>query len=124
MMLSRFLGPIRLRDMEIGCEKNSQDEVTVMLEFAEYNAFYLIDHILPLYYSEQTAPQMLGDNYRGSFELSAVQDYMKQSDPKVCQLLIAKSMSANRPYLMQMIERGASASGIELGMNNIRIMVK
>lgn len=124
MMLSRILGPVRLKDLEISCESGGPDEVTVMMEFAEYNSYYLIDNVLPLYYSEYTAPQVLGENYHGSYELEAVQNYMKQQDPKTCQLLIAKSMSVNRSYLMQMLQNGAAASGIELRMNNIRLMVK
>lgn len=124
MMLSRFLGPVRLKDIEIGCDKKGPNEVTVMLEFAEYNSCHLIDHFMPLYYSEQTAPQMLGENYRGSYDLATVQNYMKQQDAKNCQLLLAKSMSANRPYLMQMLERGAAAAGIELKINTIRFMVR
>lgn len=124
MLLSRVLGPVRLRDMGIGCENGGPDEVTVMLEFAQYDSTYLIDHVLPLYYSEYTAPQVLGENYHGSFELGAVQNYMKQQDPKGRQLLIAKSMSVNRSYLMQMLQNGAAAAGIELRMNNIRLMIK
>lgn len=124
MILSRFLGPVRLKDLEIGCESGGPDEVTVTLEFAEYNSYYLIDSVLPMYYSEYTAPQVLGGNYHGSFELGAVQNYMKQQDPKTCQLLIAKSMSVNRSYLMQMLQNGAAANGIELKMNNIRFMIK
>lgn len=124
MLLSRILGPVRLKDLAVNCENGGPDEVTVMLEFAEYNRFYLIDNFLPLYYSEYTAPQVLGENYQGSFELGTVQNYMKQQDPKTCQLLIAKSMSVNRSYLMQLLQNGAAAGGIELRMNNIRLMVK
>lgn len=124
MMLSRFLGPIRLKDLEIQCEKHGQDVLTVMAEFAEYDSNYLIDNLLPRYYSEQTARQMLGENYTGSCDLNAVQYYMKQQDFKQRQFLLAKSMSANKQYLMQMLERGANMSGIELRMNNIRFMVK
>lgn len=124
MMLSRFLGPVRLKDLDIQCEKNGQDEMTVMAEFAEYDSNFLIDNLLPRYYTEQTARQMLGDDYTGSCELNAVQTYMKQQDYKQRQFLLAKSMSVNKVYLMQMLERGVAMSGIELRMNNIRFMVK
>lgn len=124
MMLSAILGPVRLKDLDISCESGGPDEVTVMLELAEYNSYYLIDNVLPRYYSEYTAPQVLGENYHGSFDLGTVQNYMKQQDPKTCQLLIARSMSVNRSYLMQLLQNGAAASGIELKMNNIRLMVK
>ena len=124
MMLSRFLGPVRLKNLEIQCEKHGQDIVTVTAEFAEYDSDYLIGHLLPLYYSEQSAPQMLGPDYTGSYELGDVQSYMRQQDPKGRQFLLAKSLSANKQYLMQMLERGANTNNIELRMNNIRLMVK
>lgn len=124
MMMSRFIGPVRLKDMEITCEKRGPVAVTVMIEIAEYDRYHLIDYILPMYYSEQSAPLMLGDDYAGSTELSAVQNYMKQQDFKKCQFLIARSMSVNREQIMRMLERGASANGMELRMDNIRLMVK
>lgn len=124
MLLSRFLGPVRLKDMDIQCEKTGQEELTVMAEFAEYDSHFLIDNLLPRYYTEQTARQMLGEDYTGSCELSAVQSFMKQQDYKQRQFLLAKSMSVNKVYLMQMLERGAAMNGIELRMNNIRLMVK
>lgn len=124
MMLSRFLGPVRLKNLEIQCEKHGQDIVTVTAEFAEYDSDYLIGHLLPLYYLEQSAPQMLGPDYTGSYELGAVQSYMRQQDQKGRQFLLAKSLSANKQYLMQMLERGANTNNIELRMNNIRLMVK
>lgn len=124
MMAARFLGPVRLKDMEITCETQGRDMVTVMLEIAEIDSSYIIDNILPAYYSENEAPRMLGDSYSGSYELGAVQFYMKQQDRKTQQLLVAKSMSVNRELLMQMMEQGAAANGIELRMNNIRFMVK
>lgn len=123
-MLAPYTGPVKLNNLEIGCEKDGRDKMTVTLELSGYDLHYLIDHLLPKYYSEQTAPFMLGEDYSGSYELSVVSDYMKQQEPKQCQLLFAKSLSANRPYLIYLLENGARSRDIELTVNTIRFMVK
>ena len=84
----------------------------------------MADHILPYYYAEVTAPAFLGEDYSGPTDLSSVQSYIKAQDYKKAQFLIAKSMSVNKAYIMNLLQDKAKLAEIELQVNNLRLMIK
>ena len=122
--LSRVVGPARLADVDMDYVKGGPDVMTLMLEFTLLDHDYFIMNVLPQFYSEYTAPQMLGETYSGPYDLISVQHYMRAQEPKRRELLIAKSISTNRSFVMQMLQQMGSASGMELKLNNIRVMIR
>ena len=94
------------------------------VEFAGYDCGYVADHILPFYYMEATAPAFLGPEYNGPTDLASVQAYIKAQDHKKAQFLIAKSMSVNKAYIMNLLQDKAKLAEIELQVNNLRLMIK
>ena len=104
--------------------KRDADEVTLTVEFAGYDCGYVADHILPFYYMEATAPAFLGPEYNGPTDLASVQAYIKAQDYKKAQFLIAKSMSVNKAYIMNLLQDKAKLAEIELQVNNLRLMIK
>ena len=100
------------------------DEVTLTVEFAGYDCGYVADHILPYYYTEIIAQAFLGEDYSGPTNLASVQSYIKAQDYKKAQFLIAKSMSVNKAYIMNLLQDKAKLAEIELQVNNLRLMIK
>ena len=113
------------KNFDIQCGgKRDADEVTLTVEFAGYDCGYVADHILPFYYMEATAPAFLGPEYNGPTDLASVQAYIKAQDYKKAQFLIAKSMSVNKAYIMNLLQDKAKLAEIELQVNNLRLMIK
>lgn len=124
-LLAPITGPIQLKNFDIQCGgKRDADEVTLTVEFAGYDCGYVVDHILPFYYMEATAPAFLGPEYNGPTDLASVQAYIKAQDYKKAQFLIAKSMSVNKAYIMNLLQDKAKLAEIELQVNNLRLMIK
>ena len=124
-LLAPITGPIQLKNFDIQCgSKRDADEVTLTVEFAGYDCGYVADHILPFYYLEATAPAFLGPEYNGPTDLASVQAYIKAQDYKKAQFLIAKSMSVNKAYIMNLLQDKAKLAEIELQVNNLRLMIK
>ena len=124
-LLAPITGPIQLKNFDIQCGgKRDVDEVTLTVEFAGYDCGYVADHILPYYYAEVTAPAFLGEDYSGPTDLASVQSYIKAQDYKKAQFLIAKSMSVNKAYIMNLLQDKAKLAEIELQVNNLRLMMK
>ena len=98
--------------------------MTLTVEFAGYDCGYVADHILPFYYMEATAPAFIGPEYNGPTDLASVQAYIKAQDYKKAQFLIAKSMSVNKAYIMNLLQDKAKLAEIELQVNNLRLMIK
>ena len=124
-LLAPITGPIQLKNFDIQCgDKRDVDEVTLTVEFAGYDCGYVADHILPYYYAEVTAPTFLGEDYSGPTDLASVQSYIKVQDYKKAQFLIAKSMSVNKAYIMNLLQDKARLAEVELQVNNLRLMIK
>ena len=115
-LLAPITGPIQLKNFDIQCGgKRDADEVTLTVEFAGYDCGYVADHILPAF---------LGPEYNGPTDLASVQAYIKAQDYKKAQFLIAKSMSVNKAYIMNLLQDKAKLAEIELQVNNLRLMIK
>ena len=124
-LLAPITGPIQLKNFDIQCGgKRDVDEVTLTVEFAGYDCGYVADHILPYYYTEITAQAFLGEDYSGPTNLASVQSYIKAQDYKKAQFLIAKSMSVNKAYIMNLLQDTAKLAEVELQVNNLRLMIK
>lgn len=124
-LLAPITGPIQLKNFDIQCgDKRDVDEVTLTVEFAGYDCGYVADHILPYYYTEITAQAFLGEDYSGPTDLASVQSYIKIQDYKKAQFLIAKSMSVNKAYIMNLLQDKARLAEVELQVNNLRLMIK
>ena len=124
-LLAPITGPIQLKNFDIQCGgKRDVDEVTLTVEFAGYDCGYVADHILPYYYTEITEQAFLGEDYSGPTNLASVQSYIKAQDYKKAQFLIAKSMSVNKAYIMNLLQDKAKLAEIELQVNNLRLMIK
>ena len=124
-LLAPITGPIQLKNFDIQCgDKRDVDEVTLTVEFAGYDCGYVADHILPYYYTEITAQAFLGEDYSGPTDLASVQSYIKVQDYKKAQFLIAKSMSVNKAYIMNLLQDKAKLAEVELQVNNLRLMIK
>lgn len=124
-LLAPIAGPIQVKSFDIQCgSKRDDDEVTLTVEFAGYDCGYVADHILPFYYTEVTAPAFLGPDYHGGTDLASVQAYIKAQDYKTAQFLIAKSMSVNKAYIMNVLQDKAKLAEVELMINNLRLMIK
>ncbi len=124
-LLAAITGPIQLKNFDIQCgDKRDADEVTLTVEFAGYDCGYVADHILPYYYTEVTARAFLGEDYSGPTDLASVQAYIKAQDYKRAQFLIAKSMSVNKSYIMNLLQDKAKLAEVELQINNLRLMIK
>ena len=124
-LLAPITGPIQLKNFDIQCgDKRDVDEVTLTVEFAGYDCGYVADHILPYYYTEITAQAFLGEDYSGPTDLASVQSYIKVQDYKKAQFLIAKSMSVNKAYIMNLLQDKARLAEVELQVNNLRLMIK
>ena len=124
-LLAPITGPIQLKNFDIQCGgKRDVDEVTLTVEFAGYDCGYVADHILPYYYTEIPAQAFLGEDYSGPTDLASVQSYIKTQDYKKAQFLIAKSMSVNKAYIMNLLQDKAKLAEIELQVNNLRLMIK
>ena len=93
-------------------------------EIAHFDGNVYVDTILPKYYSEETAGRLFDGFNTPSYHLEDAQAFIKEQDEKNMQLLVAKSISSNKEYIIQMLENKVRGQGMDMDIRNLRVMVK
>ncbi len=123
-LLASVLGNAQIYDMNVFCNRQGLDAIVAEIEIRYFDQDVFIDRMLPRYYHEASAQQILGDAYDGRSDLAAVQQVMHAQEPKKKELMCAKSMSANKQFLMETMEQAAASKDVQLKINALRLMVK
>jgi len=123
-MLASVLGNAQIYDMNVRCNKEGPDAIVAEIEIRYFDQDVFIERMLPRYYHETSAQQILGDAYDGRSDLAAVQQVMHAQEPKKKELMCAKSMSANKQFLIETMEQAAASKDVQLKINALRFMVK
>lgn len=123
-MLQGVLGPVRIRSFLIECGTLSKESVVMNIEIQHFDGAVFVDTMLPKYYSEDTAERIFAGFTPPSYRLEDAQSFIKMQNDKDKQLLIGRSISSNKEYIIEHIERKAKAQGIDLDIHNLRVLVK
>ena len=123
-LLASVLGNAQIYDMNVYCNGQGLDAIVAEIEIRYFDQDVFIDRMLPRYYHEASAQQILGDVYDGRSDLASVQQIMHAQDPKRKELMCAKSMSANKQFLIETMEQAAATKDVQLKINALRFMVK
>ncbi len=123
-LLYHVLGPVQIRSFHIDCGTLSKESVVMSSEIAHFDGNVYVDTILPKYYSEETAGRLFAGFNPPSYRLEDAQAFIKGQDEKNMQLLVAKSISSNKEYIIQMLENKVRGQGMDMDIRNLRVMVK
>lgn len=93
-------------------------------EIAHFNGAVYTGTILPRYYSEQTAPRIFEGFSPRSYRLEDAQEFIRNQNEKNMQLLVARSISSNKQYIIEMLENKVRSQNIIMNILNLRVMVK
>ncbi len=125
-LLSRELGPVRVGDLSVKADKDGPVPVAVSLVITSYTPSVVINNVLPMYYDERTAPTMFNgiDPAPASYYLNHVQDFLISQEHTRQELLLAKSVSANKAAVGSLLTSKLAQGGLWLTLDNIRVFVK
>ena len=123
-MLASVLGNAQIYDMNVSCDRQGPAAISAEIEIRSFDFDIFIDRMLPRYYHEASAQQILGDAYDGRSDLASVQQIMHGQEAKKKELMCAKSMSANKQFLMETMEQAAAAKNVQMKLHALRFMVK
>ncbi len=123
-LLAGVLGSAKIHDMNVRCDKNGPDAIVAEIEIRQFDHDIFIDRMLPRYYQETSAQQILEDVFDGRTALDAVQQIMHAQEVKKKERMCAKSMSANKPFLIETMEQAAASKDVQLKISALRFMVK
>lgn len=123
-LLYNVLGPVEIYSFHIDCGTLSKESVVMTSEIAHFNGAIYTQSILPKYYSEETAPRVFEGFSPRSFQLEDAQEFIRNQNEKNMQLLIARSISANKQYIIENLERKVREQGMDMDIRNLRVLVK
>lgn len=121
-MLEGALGAVRIYDMDLRC--SAQDLITAEIEILSFDYDAFTDLILPRYYHESSAGRILAEAYDGRNDMQSVQQIIHAQATKNKELMCARSISAEREYLISSMERAAGAKNVQVDIRSLRVMVK
>ena len=123
-LLAGVLGNVQIYDMNVTAGGHGADAIVAEIEIRRFDQDVFIDRMLPRYYHETSAQQILGEAYDGRSDLYSVQQIMHAQEAKKKELMCAKSMSANKQFLIETMEQAAATKDVKLKIHALRFMVR
>ena len=93
-------------------------------EIAHFNGAIFTQSILPKYYSEETAPRIFQGFSPRSYMLEDAQEFIRNQNEKNMQLLVARSISSNKQYIIEVLENKVRGQNMNMDIRNLRVLVK
>ena len=123
-LLYNVLGPVEIYSFHIDCGTLSKESVVMTSEIAHFNGAIYTQSILPKYYTEETAPRIFSGFEPRSYRLEDAQEFIRNQNEKNMQLLVARSISSNKQYIVENIARKLREMGMDIDIRNLRVLVK
>ena len=123
-LLYNVLGPVEIHSFHIDCGTISKESVVMTSEIAHFNGAIFTQSILPKYYSEETAPRIFQGFSPRSYRLEDAQEFIRNQNEKNMQLLVARSISSNKQYIMEVLENKVRSQNMNMDIRNLRVLVK
>lgn len=122
--ISRFAGPVRLRDADVSYNKKAPCPFGLMIEVMQMDEQWIIENLMPRLYRPEESARILGAGYSGPTDLASVQNYMRGLDYKSCELVIARTLSASKAEIAGWTSMAGENAGIHMQIETMHVLVK